>query len=124
MVQYVGSLFLVLTSLKATLNIFDRCHIGVLFTFQKCSIFSKKFLTIGRGNPTRLSLVPPFPETCRRSCTFLTDVTLESCLRSRNRNRKTRQKERVHCGNQNKMDDTKTYTVTILVIPFTWFYLV
>jgi len=26
---------MVLTSLKATLNIFDRCHVGVLFTFQK-----------------------------------------------------------------------------------------
>ena len=35
MVQQVGSLFLVLTSLKATLNIFDRSHVEVLFTFQK-----------------------------------------------------------------------------------------
>ena len=34
-VRAVGSLFLVLASLKATLNIFDRCHVGVLFTFQK-----------------------------------------------------------------------------------------
>ena len=31
----VGSLFLVLASLRATSSIFDSCHVGVLFTFQQ-----------------------------------------------------------------------------------------
>jgi hypothetical protein len=54
MVQQVGSLFLVLTSLNANFNIFYRCHAVVLFMFHKYKPEDTSKLMRACGNQNKM----------------------------------------------------------------------